>query len=153
MYNFQSGRVIDLKLLSKVKGRTKVRSRNLLLAIPFLITILIAMGCQHEKTAPKQLLDKYFSSAIKQDYATTYTCYYAAYKAKVTQEEYIRHRKEGAVLQSYKILSLKEENGAAQAEVQLTFGPSEKLKRKEPVTVTVKEELIKEGGEWKIKVW
>ena len=42
---------------------------------------------------------------------------------------------------------------SAEAEVQLTFGPSEKLKRKTPVTVTVKEEMTKEKGGWKIKVW
>jgi hypothetical protein len=37
--------------------------------------------------------------------------------------------------------------------VELTFGPSEKLNRKEPITTKVTEELIKEKGEWKIKVW
>jgi hypothetical protein len=91
---------------------------------------------------------------MKQDYATTYTCYYDAYKAKVSKEEFVRHRKEASVLQSYKIISIKiPDNLTAEAEVQLTFGPSEKLKRKDPVTVNLKEALIKEKGEWKIKVW
>ena len=115
--------------------------------------LLIAAGCQQNKTGPKELLDKYFSSAIKQDYATAYSCYYDAYKAKVTQEEYIRHRKEASVLLTYKIISIKQEGDTARAEVQLVFGPSEKLKRKEPVTTTVTEGLIKENGAWKIKVW
>jgi len=115
--------------------------------------LLIASGCQQNKTGPKELLDKYFSAAVKQDYATAYSCYYDAYKAKVTQEEYIRHRKEASVLQSYKVISVKQEGDTAQAEVQLVFGPSDKLKRKEPVTTTVTEELIKENGAWKIKVW
>ena len=71
----------------------------------------------------------------------------------MTQEEYIRHRKEASVLQSYKVISVKQEGDTAQAEAQLVFGPSDKLKRKEPVTTTVTEELIKENGAWKIKVW
>lgn len=136
-----------------MKGRKKLRSRYLLFVMSCLGILLIAVGCQQSTSSPKELLDKYFSSAIKQDYATAYTCYYAAYKAKVTREEYIKHRKEASVLQSYKILSLKEAKDTAEAEVQLTFAPSEKLKRKEPATITVKEELVKENGDWKIKVW
>jgi hypothetical protein len=120
----------------------------------FLGFLLIAAGCQPDAKGPNALLEKYFSSAVKQDYGTTYTCYYDAYKAKVTQEEYIKHRKEASVLQSYKIISTKlPSSDTAVAEVQLTCGPSEKLKRKGPVTVTLKEEMIKEKGEWKIKVW
>ena len=129
------------------------RNRYLLFVIPILVILIIAAACSYEKTGPKELLDKYFSAAIKQDYETVYSCYYAAYKAKVTKEEFIRHRKEASVLQAYKILSLKQDSGTAQAEVQLTFGPSEKMKRTEAATVNVKEELVKEGGEWKIKVW
>ena len=115
--------------------------------------LLIAAGCQQNKTGPRELLDKYFSAAVKQDYATAYSCYYDSYKAKVTLEEYIQHRKEASVLQSYKIISVKQEGDTARAEVQLVFGPSETLKRKEPVTTTITEELIKENGSWKIKVW
>jgi hypothetical protein len=114
----------------------------------------MASGCQRNTTGPNNLLDKYFSTAVKQDYAATYTCYYAVYKAKVTEEEYVRHRKEASQLLSYKINSIKLlKSDTAEAEVGLTFGPSEKLKRKVPVTVTLKEELIRENGEWKIKVW
>jgi hypothetical protein len=118
-----------------------------------LILLIAGGGCNSGTTSPKELLDKYFSSAIRQDYDTTYACYYAAYKAKVSKEEYIKHRKEGSALQSYKIISLKQESDAAHAEVTLTFAPSEKLKRKEPVSIGVKEDLVKENGEWKIKVW
>ena len=117
------------------------------------IFALIA-GCQSGTSGPTELLNKYFDSAIKQDYATTYTCYYDAYKAKVSRDEFVRHRKEASALQSYKIISVTMPDGnSAVAEVQLTFGPSEKLNRKGPVTVNLKEELIKEKGEWKIKVW
>ncbi len=131
-----------------------MKSRPLWCVTFILGIILIAAGCQDGKAGPEGLLEKYFSSAVKQDYATTYTCYYAAYKAKVSQEEFIRHRKEASVLLSYKIVSIKvPKSDLAEAAVQLTFGPSEKLKRKEPATVTLKEDLVKENGEWKIKVW
>ncbi len=117
------------------------------------IGILVIAGCNSSKGGPKDLLDRYFSSAIRQDYAATYACYYAAYKNKINIEDYIRHRKEASVLQSYKILSLNDDGISAHAETQLTFGPSQKLNRKDPVSIVVKEEMIKEGGEWKIKVW
>ncbi len=116
--------------------------------------IFLIAGCGPDTSGPRELLDKFFSSAVKQDYATTYTCYYDAYKAKVSQEEFVKHRKEASVLQSYQINSIKlPTSDTAQAEVQLTFGPSARMNRKGPVTVTLKEELVKANGEWKIKVW
>lgn len=137
-----------------MKGSYQLKNRLLWLVTFFSVVLLIAVGCKSDTSGPKGLLDKYFSSAVKQDYATTYTCYYDAYKAKVSKEEYVKHRKEASTLLSYKIISIKLlKSDTAEAEVQLTFGPSEKLKRKEPVTVTLKEELIKEKSEWKIKVW
>jgi hypothetical protein len=138
------------------KGSIYVKKYYSLFGILVAVVLIIAgAGCRSkDKGGPKELLDKYFSSAIKQDYASTYACYYAPYKAKVSKEEYLKHRKEAAVLQAYNINFVKRDgDNAAQAEVQLTFAPSEKLNRKEPVTTTVKEDLIKEGGEWKIKVW
>ncbi len=119
------------------------------------VLIVAGAGCQSkDKGGPKELLDRYFSSAIKQDYAATYACYYAPYMTKVSKEEYLKHRKEASVLQAYNINFIKQDgDNAAQAEVRLTFAPSEKLNRKEAVTTTVKEDLIKEGGQWKIKVW
>lgn len=133
-----------------------MKKNYFLFVILALVSLVAAVaGCQSkDKAGPKELLDRYFSSAIKQDYAATYACYYAPYAAKVGQEEYMKHRKEASVLQAYNISLLKQDSdNAAQAEVQLTFAPSEKLNRQEPVTTTVHEDLIKEGGEWKIKVW
>ena len=126
---------------------------KLILASLILLAVLVtAIGVLGGKADPKEALDKYFTSAMAQDYATTYGLYCAAYQAKVPQEEYVKHRKEASLLRSYKILSLKREKGLTHAEVELTFGPSEKLKRTQPVTVKVKEELIKERGGWKIKI-
>jgi hypothetical protein len=118
------------------------------------VLLIAGSGCgPKDKGGPKDLIDKYFTSAIKQDYETTYSCYYAAYKAKISKDEYIKHRKEASALQSYKIVSLTQKGDTAQVEVLLTFAPSEKLKRTEPASAPVKEDLIKENGEWKIKVW
>ncbi len=118
------------------------------------IILITGFGCSSNTSTPQALLEKYFSSAVKQDYATTYSCYYGAYKTKIDKDEYVKHRKEASVLQSYQIVALNQEDGNnAHAEVRLTFAPSEKLERTEPVSTMVKEDLVKEGGEWKIKVW
>jgi hypothetical protein len=102
---------------------------------------------------PRELLERYFSSAIKQDYGTTYACYYQEYAKKVPREDYIKHRKEGSLLQSYRIVSLNQKGNTAQAQVLLTFGPSERAGRKNPANVLVTEDMQREGGDWKIKVW
>ncbi len=117
------------------------------------LLLALGAGCHSKAADPRELVDRYFSSAIKQDYATTYDCYYAAYKAKVSKDEFIKHRNEASVLQSYKILSITQNGDNAQAQVLLTFAPSEKLNRKEPVSTTVTENLVREGGQWKIRVW
>ncbi len=118
------------------------------------IILITGFGCSSKSSTPQSLLEKYFSSAVKQDYATTYSCYYGAYKTKIDKDEYVKHRKEASVLQSYQIVALNQEDGSnAHAEVRLTFAPSEKLHRAEPISTTVKEDLVRENGEWKIKVW
>ena len=126
-----------------------------LIGIAALLLMIVGAGCKSgTATTPREVLSKFFSSAVSQDYAATYNCYYGAYKAKINKDEYIKHRKEASVLQSYDILALNMEgNSAAHAEVKLTFAPSEKLGRKEPISTVVKEEMVKENGEWKIKVW
>lgn len=115
--------------------------------------VLALTGCKASTDNPRQLLDKYFTSAQKQDYATTYSCYYKAYQQKVHKDEYIKHRKEASVLQSYKILSLKTKKDSGEATVKVTFAPSKKFKRTKPVTVKVKENLVREKDGWKIRVW
>jgi hypothetical protein len=135
-------------------GNKILKNKQAWILILSLGILFLTTACSKDTSGPRALLDKFFSSAIKQDYATTYTCYYGPYKAKVSQDEYIKHRKEASVLQAYKIVAIKmPTDNSAEAEVQLTFGPSARLSRKGPATVTVKEELIKEGQEWKIKVW
>ncbi len=139
-----------------MERETTLRNRYSLIALQLVTGILLLVvggGCHPKTSDPRELLDRYFSSAIRQDYATTYDCYYAAYKAKVSKDEFIKHRKEASVLQSYKIVSLTQQGDSAQAQVLLTFAPSEKLNRKEPVSTTVMENMVREGGEWKIKVW
>lgn len=129
----------------------------LLLMVLFLIGLGLVLGWKFNSStaysSPTALLDTYFSSAIQQDYATTYTCYYQEYQKKVSRAEFIKRRKEASILQDYEVISLKQDGNSAQAEVLLTFAPSKKLPRNTPVTVPVKEELTKENNQWKVKVW
>ncbi len=115
--------------------------------------IMTGAGCHSDKGEPKDLLNRYFTAAIRQDYAAVYPCYYDAYKAKVSRDEYIRHRKDASVLRSYTVKSIAEHGNTAQAQVDLTFEPSQKLKRDRPFSTAVTEEMVREDGEWKIKVW
>lgn len=117
----------------------------------FLVVILT--GCASNEENAKALLDKYFSSAVKQDYTTTYTCYYEEYQKKISEDEFTKERKQASILQSYKILELNVQKDKGQANVELTFAPSEKLNRPQPVTLKVTEDLVKEKDGWKIKVW
>ncbi len=136
------------------KGKIILKNIYSLFIVQLLaVLLLITGGCEKGAKSPQEALDRYFSSAIKQDYATTYSCYYSAYKAKVSKEDYIKHRQEASVLKSYEVLSLKQDGDTATAEIRLLFAPSEKLKRKEPAAVTVREDLIREGRTWRIKVW
>ena len=66
---------------------------------------------------------------MRQDYTATYTCYYAAYKKKVNEDEFIRHRKEASLLQAYKIVALNQVLALGQAEgaerhQKFTAGPA-----------------------------
>ncbi len=125
---------------------------NRVITLAALAMIALA-GCDAGASGPQATLDRYFYSAERQDYATTYDCYYKRYKEKVRRDEYIKHRKEASVLQDYRIASLSSNGDTARAAVMLTFAPSEKLHRPKPVTVKVTEDLVHENGDWKIKVW
>lgn len=119
----------------------------------FGMVLITGAGCHSDNGGPKNLLDRYFASAIRQDYAATYTCYYDTYKAKVNKDEYVRHRKEASVLKAYAVKSISQQGDTAEAQVELTFEKSQKLKRDRPETALVKEDMVRENGEWKIKVW
>ena len=109
-------------------------------------------GCSPKGPNPQELLDQFFSSAQHQDYETTYTCYDSEYQKKVTKDEFISHRKEASVVQSYKVIQLDIQKETAKATVEITYTASEKFNRTEPVTITVQEDLIKQKDGWKIKV-
>ncbi len=117
------------------------------------VSITLGAGCHSDRDNPKDLLNTYFTAAVRQDYAAVYPCYYDAYKAKVNKDEYIRHRKEASVLRAYTVKSITQQGNTAQAQVELTFEPSKKLKRDRPFSTAVTEEMVRENGEWKIKVW
>ncbi len=117
-----------------------------------LVLAVATLACRGAKD-PRPLLEEYFGSAMRGDYDATYRCYDDAYHAKVTQDEFVRHRREASVLEAYEILSLTTSGGAAQALVRLTFAPSERLHRKSPVTTTVEEKLVRQRDGWRIRVW
>lgn len=133
-------------------GRNLSKHLLYILILSMVLSLSLA-GCSPKEQNASELLDTYFTSAMKQDYATTYTCYYSEYQKKIPKDEFIRNRQEASVVQSYKILQLDLQNDTGKAAVEITFAPSEKLKRSEPVTVKVQEDLIKEKEGWKIKVW
>ena len=123
-----------------------------ILALSVFFTVFLT-GCATDEQKAQALLDKYFTSAEKQDYATTYTCYYQDYRDKVSQDEFVKNRKEASAVQSYKILQLNIQNNTGQATVELTFAPSAKFNRTQPEIIKVQEDMIKEKDGWKIKVW
>ncbi|MDA8173211.1 MAG: hypothetical protein M0018_01325 [Nitrospiraceae bacterium] len=126
------------------------------ISLGILLAGVIFMGSYHRVSAggPQKTLDAYFSAGVRQDYAAVYNCYYAAYKAKIGKAEYIRRRKEdAAVLKAYKILSVKQNGSTAQAKVLLTFRPALMTANAKTTDVRVKENLVREGGQWKVQVW
>jgi hypothetical protein len=129
-----------------------LKKMNSLFVIWVSLILLMAVGCNTNNSGPKGLLNKYFTSAINRDYGATYDCYYAPYKQKINKDEYIKHREEASVLKSYKIISLEQRDDLAHAEVLLSFEPLG-TPDQHPVTTTVREDMVREGGQWKIKVW
>ncbi len=134
----------------------EVNGRARFLALGMALAACVLGGCNSGtkgQGGPQSTLEKYFSSAARQDYATTYDCYYKLYHDKVSRDDFIKHRKEASLLKEYRIASVKQNGDTAQAVAMLTFAPSEKLHRTEPATVQVTEDMVRENGEWKIKVW
>jgi hypothetical protein len=117
------------------------------------VLAMFMAACHSDNGSPRDVLNRYFTAAIKQDYAAQYSCYYNAYKAKVSKDDFIRHRADASVLMSYLVDSVDMAKDRAHARVLLKFAPSEKLKRDQPVEKTVIEDLVREDGEWRIKVW
>ncbi len=142
-----------------------MRDKKFFVTMLFLTVIsLSVLGCKTGQysssqqssasaSGPKAVLDTFFSSAVQKNYKLTYSCYYKEYKKKISEDEFVKHRKEASVLQKYAISSIKEDGNLAHADVLLTWAPSKAFKRDKPVTKKVKEDLIKENGQWKIKVW
>jgi hypothetical protein len=100
---------------------------------------------------PKSALDTFFTSAQRLDYATTYDCYYGRYHDLVPREEFLNHRKQAAVLMSYRIEQLAARGSSADATLTLTFAAA--APKTTPRIVTVNERLVNEAGAWKVQVW
>ncbi len=131
---------------------TSASSSSRFVALVCLALLALTIGgCRRQD--PRAALDRFFSTAQRQDYLATYDCYDAAYRAKVSRDEYVRHRREASPLQGWRVVSLEQHGDRASAEVALVFGPLVKAGRPTPVSQTVHEELIREAGAWRIKVW
>lgn len=102
---------------------------------------------------PRELLERYFSTAVRQDYAATWSCYDRGYRSKIPQDEYVRRRADASRLVAWRTVSLDERGDTARARVELTFAPSQRLGRAAPVTKTVEEDLVREADGWRVKVW
>jgi hypothetical protein len=129
----------------------KIVRRTFALVSPALLAIALG-GCARREE-PRAALERFFSTAQRQDYAATYDCYDAAYRAKVSRDEFVRHRREASPLQSWRVLSVEQHGDRAGGEVALVFGPWERAGRTTPISKTVHEELVREQGAWRIRVW
>ncbi len=118
-----------------------------------LVAIAASPACRRSGESAHAVLDRFFASARSQDYAATYDCYDAAYRAKVSRDEFVRHRREASPLESWRVVSLDEHGDRARAVVALVFGPWPRAGRSLPASTTVEEELVREAGGWRIKVW
>ncbi len=122
--------------------------------LPFLAVVALPIGgCRRHQPGPRQLLARFFDTAVQQDYAATWQCYDSAYRSKIDQQEFVRRRREASRLQAWRLLSLEDRGSQANALVELRFGPSERLNRPTSVTKTVAEQLVRESDGWHIKVW
>ncbi len=125
------------------------------LSVPALLALALAFApaaCGRSRD-PRAALDRFFSTAQRQDYGATYDCYDDAYRQKVSREEFVRHRREASPLQDWRLVSLEQHGDTASAEVALVFGPWPRAGRTTPASKTVHEDLVRERGAWRIRVW
>lgn len=128
--------------------------KRLVIALVFVAALLPMTGCAAGYAGygtPSDALQTYFASARKADYATTYDAYYKHYRDLVTRDEFVSHRRQASVLQDFRVDTLASKGDSAVATVTLTFAPAGS--KAVPRATTVREELVKEPGGWKIRVW
>jgi hypothetical protein len=133
--------------------------RTLALAAAVALAALCTVGCSQSVTGPypgfatpRATLDTFFQSALRQDYATTYACYYQAYHDKIAADEFASHRRQAAVLRGYQLDAIRTSGGTAQASVTLTFADPN-VGSTATRQIHTQENLIDQGGSWRIKVW
>jgi hypothetical protein len=127
--------------------------RNARLLFVLAAAAVAALPACRRDGGPRALLVRYFDSARRGDYAATWECYDGAYQAKVSRDEYVRHRKDAAPLERYEVVSLDQREDRARARVALVFGPAPGLGRTVPASTLVEEDLVRERGGWRIRVW
>ncbi len=128
------------------------RPGALVLAAALLVALALA-SCRRPERGPRELLDRYFSTAARQDYGATWECYDRNYRSKVPRDEYVRRRGEASRLVSWATVAIEEHGDTARADVDLVFAPSPRLGQPGPARAKVVEELVREREGWRIKVW
>ena len=102
-------------------------------------------------STPSDALSTFFVSARNADYAKTYEAYYGHYHDLVAKDEFVSHRAQASRLTAYRVDSLAARGDSAVATVTLTFAPAGGGGATR--TTTVREDLVREAGGWKIRVW
>ena len=140
MSRFRLPALLVLLVVSAVLGLTACSTR----ATP--------SGSYSGLATSKAALDTFFTSASRQDYSTTYSCYNDRYRQTVSQSDFIRHREQASVLLNYRIDSMSVNGNSAVASATLTFGPSKGSATKVR-SIAVREDLVSQAGTWRIRVW
>ena len=133
--------------------------KRIALAAALIVALVAPAGCavagasgRYAGTStPQATLSTYFGSAMGADYATTYDCYYQRYRELVTRDEFVSHRRDASRLTAYHVDSLQAAADSAVATATLTFAPTSRGAA--PRTTTVREDLVREAGGWRIRVW
>jgi hypothetical protein len=134
-----------------------------LLVVALLVVVLVLAGSRGSIRAqaesvypgfatPQDALQTFFGSAQRGDYATTYSSYYRLYQDRVTEQEYVMRRAQAAALTSFTLGPVSISGDAAEATATLVFAanPAGGTPAR---TAQVHEDLARQAGGWKIRVW
>lgn len=142
----------------------ELRTRSTRFALVILLALAItgtASGCAAnvavsakpaDFSTPQATLETFFESAQQLDYRTAYSCYYQRYRDVVSEQDFIARRSKAGVLRAYRLDSVSVTATSAVAIVTLTYAPAQ-IAGAQPRTVQTREDLVKEAGSWKVKVW
>lgn len=130
--------------------------RKPIMLVVLLVAVLALSACTRTYPgfgSPAATLKTYFMSSQKADYSATWSCYSRQYQAAVPEGDFASHRKRAGALKGYHVESVSVNGDSAAALVSLTFAPIAGAAGSPPTVTKVRENLVRESGSWKIKVW